>query len=215
MSPLSFPPTLLTLSCLLRPVLDGQNQQTTNDFPLLKPPRSPNENALLPQLKRPWAHTALHPMPAWTWALEDTHLQHCCRPHFNSAETVTPKAQCQSQDRRSHLCLGSQLLTPQLSALPGWCSEPQFRCSFKLRCARPPGQLRGSVSQAGVNLLAAVGPNAQLHLEPPGEQMPGCVRSGLLSVSPSLTPTLSLSWSPQVRPRSPRQPALARVPPSL
>lgn len=48
---------------------------------------------------------------------EDTNLQYCGCPHFKGGNTEALKAKCWSQDRRTHLCLVSQLMTPN--------SEPQ------------------------------------------------------------------------------------------
>ena len=85
----------------------------------------------------------------------------------------------------------------------------------------PPGQLgagrelSGDVPWAGVRLQTAVSPNTLVHLEHPGEQMPGHVCSGLLDIWSSV-PTPVLGGSPQVRPKSPfRWPAPGRVPQSL
>lgn len=55
----------------------------------------------------------LCPMPACTpRTQEDTNLQHCGCPHFKGGNTEALKAKCWSQDRRTHLCLVSQLMTP-------------------------------------------------------------------------------------------------------
>lgn len=165
------PPTLLTLSYLLRPVLDGPESTNHKRFSFVAS-KEPHENALLPQGKLARGPTQLcSPCVPCTLAPRGHTPAALLLPHFKGGKTVALKAQCWSQDRKAHLCLGAKLLTPQLRALPDPCSEPQCCCSFGLRCAHPPGQPWGSVSRAGVNLLAAVGPNTLLHLEPPGEQM--------------------------------------------
>lgn len=44
------------------------------------------------------------------WPRGDTNLQHCDCPHFQGGKTEALRARCWGQDR-THLCLGSQLLT--------------------------------------------------------------------------------------------------------
>lgn len=106
-----------------------QNQQTTNDFPLL-PPRSPMKTLCFPGgnwLVGPRS-SAPQACPAH-WPLEGIHRQHCCCPILKVGKTVALKAQCWSQDRKAHLCLGTKLLTPPTQGF----ARPVFRASVLLQ----------------------------------------------------------------------------------
>lgn len=91
--------------------------------------------------------------------------------------------------------LGSQLLTANTGLCWALCSEPHVPCGLGLRCALPSRPaLSGECGPRRSKLQATVGPNPLLHLDLPGEQLPGrdCSR-----------PLCLVFGSPPVRPRAP------------